>query len=77
MILGKFVEPGSEVAFTECETYNPPRKWGAITTDTTTAHSAQNTANNAAPKASAVSRTQRIYYRTNTALSSSITGPTT
>lgn len=66
------------------ELYNPP--WGAkqLTTTTTTAASAQatantanTTANNAAPKSSAVSRTQRIYYRTNTALSGSITGPTT
>lgn len=39
--------------------------------------STTNIANNAAPKTSAVSRTQRIYYRTNTALSNSITGPTT
>lgn len=38
---------------------------------------ATNTANNAAPKTSAVSRTQRIYYRTSTALTNSITGPTT
>ena len=34
-------------------------------------------ANAAVPKTNAVSRTQRIYYRTNTALASSITGPTT
>lgn len=40
MVLGKFVEPGSEVAFTECETYRQPLKWGAITTDTVTARSA-------------------------------------
>ena len=70
MVLGKFVEPGSETAFTECETYRQPLKWGTITTDTVTARSAnaaaaaaQATADNAAPKASAVTRTQRIYYR--------------
>ena len=58
MVIGKFVEPGSEVAFTECETYRQPLKWGAITTDTVTARSAQLTAN------TAIKRSQRIYYRT-------------
>lgn len=72
MVLGKFVEPGSDVAFTECETYNPPRKWGAITSSIITAAGAQNTANNAAPKTSAVSRTQRIYFQ-----STSTTPPAT
>lgn len=74
MILGKFVEPGSEVAFTECETYRQPIKWGSITTDTVTARSAnaiassaQTTANNAAPKATAIARSQRIYYRATSA----------
>ena len=74
MILGKFVEPGSEVAFTECETYRQPLKWGSITTDTVTARSAnaaasaaQTTANNAAPKANAIARSQRIYYRATSA----------
>ena len=68
MVLGKFVEPGSEVAFTECETYRQPLKWGAITTDTVTARSANalattanTTANAAAPKTSAVAEEQYIY----------------
>lgn len=77
MVLGKFVEPNSEAAFTECETYRQPLKWGTITTDTVTARSAnaaataaQTTANNAAPKASAVKRTQRIYYRASSSMTS-------
>lgn len=77
--MGKFVETASEAAFVEMELYNPP--WGAkqLTTTTTTAASAQatantanTTANNAAPKTSAVSRTQRIYYQ-----SASTTAPST
>lgn len=81
MVLGKFVEPGSEQAFTECETYRQPIKWGSISTDTVTARSAnaaaaaaQTTANNAAPKANAVKRTQRIWYRSNSATKPSTPG---
>ena len=55
-----------------------PTAWTPAPEDTDAAIAAvQTVANAAAPKTSAVSRTQRIYYRTNTALTSSITGPTT
>ena len=70
IILGKFVEPSSETALTDCEIYNPPLTAKHVTTDTVTARSAnaaaaaaQSTANNAAPKSSAIARTQRIYWR--------------
>ena len=82
IILGKFVEPSGEAFFTDCEIFNPPLTSKHVTTNTVTAVSAQdlattanNTANAAAPKSSAVSRTQRIWYRTNT--STNLTGPTT
>ena len=61
MVLGKCVETASEAVFTECETYNPPRSFKAISSITTTAASAQATANAAAPKTSAVSEEQYIY----------------
>ena len=51
MVIGKFVEPGAEQPFTECETYRQPLKWGTITTDTVTARSAQSAANSAAKTA--------------------------
>ena len=44
IILGKFVEPASETAFTECEIFDPPRSSKQITTDTVTARSANSTA---------------------------------
>ena len=61
MVLGKCVETASEAVFTECETYNPPRSFKAISSVTTTAASAQATANAAAPKTLAVSEEQYIY----------------
>ena len=63
MVIGKFVEPASEAVFTETELYNPPWTYKSVTSNTTTALSAQATANNAAPKGSAIAREQRIYYR--------------
>lgn len=68
MILGEFVEPSSEAAFTDCVIFDPPRSSKQITTDTITARSAQSTANAAkttadaaAPKTSAVAEEQYIY----------------
>lgn len=61
IILGKFVETGSDTAFTECEVYDPPYSSKQVTTDTVTARSANsiataanaaaNTANTTANKA--------------------------
>ena len=72
IVLGSFVESGSEQPFTDCIVYNPPRSSKEMTIDTVTARSAnaaaaaaQGTANSAAPKTDAVKRTQRIYYRKN------------
>ena len=69
MILGKFVATATEGAMIDYEIYNPPLSAKHITTNTTTAASVQNAA---APKTSAVSRTQRIYYQ-----SASTTKPST
>ena len=64
--------------YPKLEKGNKATAWIPAPEDTDAAIAAvQTTANNAAPKTSAVSRTQRIYYRTNTALTNSITGPQT
>ena len=81
IVLASCVEPGSEAQFTDCQTYDPPLSCTQVTTITTTASSAQalantanTTANNAAPKANAVKRTQRIYYRSNSSTAPSTPG---
>ena len=45
------------------EIYNPPLSSKQITTQNITAARANSTANAAAPKSSAIARTQRIYWR--------------
>lgn len=47
IVLGKFVEPASEVGLTECVVYNPPLTSKHISTDTDTVSSAQATATSA------------------------------
>lgn len=81
IVLASCVEPGSEAQFTDCQTYDPPLLCTQVTTITTTASSAQalantanTTANNATPKANAVKRTQRIYYRSNSSTAPSTPG---
>ena len=51
IVLGKCVEPGSEAVFTECETYEQPRSYLAVTNTNVTAGSANANANNAAKTA--------------------------
>lgn len=81
IVLASCVEPAAEAQFTDCQTYDPPLLCTQVTTITTTAASAQalattanTTANNAAPKANAVKRTQRIWYRSNSATKPSTPG---
>lgn len=72
IVLGSCVEPASEAQFTDCIIYDPPWTCKQVTNNTVTASSAnaiatsaKSTADNAAPKANAVKRTQRIYYQNN------------
>jgi len=83
IILGKFVEPGSELDLTECEIYNPPLTAKHVSSDTVTARSANalattanNTANAAAPKTSAVAEEQYIYIQAVSG-TNSVSGTTT
>ena len=84
IILGRFVEPGSEKAFTDCVMYDPPLTRRHISVNTSTAsgaadaaataydlaNQANTTANNATPKTEGVKEAQQIYCR-----SSSTTAP--
>ena len=61
IILGKFVEPSSEAAFVECDTYNPPWSSKQVTSATTTAASAQALANTANTNAGNAAKTATNY----------------
>ena len=78
IIIGKFVEPGSELAFTEYEIYNPPLTTKHVTTDTVTARSANAAAAAAQTSAnSAVKSTVSCYYRSTSSSTPSISASTT
>lgn len=77
IVLCSYVQTANELALVDYEQYTPVRTAQQVTNGDNAyikAANAQTTANNAAPKTSAVKRTQRIYYQNNSTTAPSTPG---